>query len=97
MYWYFASIFANVISRLYVSGLGILIYSTKIVSATDNLIRLYILKKLDNIHPLITLIGVLIGIPLFGFIGVIFGPLLLSLFIVLVKIYKTEYGSLLSN
>ncbi|WP_339626638.1 AI-2E family transporter [uncultured Winogradskyella sp.] len=76
---------------------GILIYSTTIVSATDNLIRLYILKKLDNVHPLITLIGVLIGIPLFGFIGVIFGPLLLSLFIVLVKIYKTEYGSLLSN
>lgn len=71
---------------------GILIYGTVIVGATDNLLRLYILKKLDNVHPLITLFGVLIGIPLFGFIGVIFGPLLVSIFMVLIKIYKTEYG-----
>lgn len=73
---------------------GILIYSTTIVGATDNLLRLYILKKIDNVHPLITLIGVLVGIPLFGFIGVIFGPLLVSVFMALVKIYKVEYGKL---
>jgi predicted PurR-regulated permease PerM len=72
---------------------GILIYGTAIVGATDNLFRLYILKKLDNVHPLITLFGVIIGIPLFGFIGVIFGPLLVSVFMALVKIYKTEYGN----
>ncbi|MDB9783107.1 AI-2E family transporter [Winogradskyella sp.] len=72
---------------------GILIYGTVIVGATDNLFRLYILKKLDNVHPLITLFGVIIGIPLFGFIGVIFGPLLVSVFMALVKIYKTEYGN----
>lgn len=72
---------------------GILIYGTVIVGATDNLFRLYILKKLDNVHPLITLFGVLVGIPLFGFIGVIFGPLLVSIFMALVKIYKAEYGN----
>jgi len=72
---------------------GILIYGTVIVGATDNLIRLYILKKLDNVHPLITLVGVLVGVPLFGFIGVIFGPLLVSIFMGLVKIYKAEYGN----
>lgn len=72
---------------------GILIYGTAIVGATDNLLRLYILKKIDNVHPLITLIGVLVGVPLFGFIGVIFGPLLVSVFIVLLKIYKAEYGN----
>jgi len=71
---------------------GILIYGTAIVGATDNLFRLYILKKLDNVHPLITLFGVIIGIPLFGFIGVIFGPLLVSVFMALIKIYKAEYG-----
>lgn len=71
---------------------GILIYGMVVVGASDNLIRLYALKKLDDVHPLITLIGVIIGIPLFGFIGLIFGPLLVSLFLVLVKIYKQEYG-----
>lgn len=71
---------------------GILAYGFIVVGATDNLIRLFVLKRLDNVHPLITLFGVIIGIPLFGFIGLIFGPLLVSLFFVLIKIYKNEYG-----
>ena len=71
---------------------GILLYGIIIVGSTDNLIRLFVLKKLDNVHPLITLIGVIIGVPLFGFIGLIFGPLLLSLFLVMIKIYKKEYS-----
>jgi len=71
---------------------GILIYGFIVVGSTDNIIRLYVLKKLDDVHPLITLIGVIVGVPLFGFIGLIFGPLLISLFIVIVKIYRKEYG-----
>lgn len=71
---------------------GILIYGFVVVGSTDNLIRLYVLQKLDNVHPLITLIGVVVGVPLFGFIGLIFGPLLISLFLLIVKIYKSEYG-----
>ncbi len=71
---------------------GILLYGFVVVGSTDNIIRLYILKKLDNVHPLITLVGVIVGVPLFGFIGLIFGPLLISLFIVIVRIYRKEYG-----
>src|SRR5690606_8173294 len=71
---------------------GVLLYGILIVGATDNLIRLYLLKRLDDVHPLVTLIGVIIGIPLFGFIGLIFGPLLISLFLVILRIYKREYG-----
>ena len=71
---------------------GILIYGFVVVGSTDNIIRLYVLKKLDNVHPLVTLFGVIVGVPLFGFIGLIFGPLLLSLFMVIVKIYRKQYG-----
>lgn len=71
---------------------GILIYGLVVVGSTDNIIRLYVLKRIDNVHPLITLIGVIVGVPLFGFIGLIFGPLLISLFIVVVRIYRQEYG-----
>ncbi|MEG3659534.1 AI-2E family transporter [Arenibacter palladensis] len=71
---------------------GILFYGIVVVGITDNVIRLYVLQKLDDVHPLITLTGVIVGIPLFGFIGLIFGPLLISLFLLIVKIYNTEYG-----
>lgn len=70
----------------------ILIYGFTIVGITDNLLRLYILQRLSSVHPLITLFGVIVGVPLFGFIGLIFGPLLISLFLLILKIYKNEYG-----
>jgi predicted PurR-regulated permease PerM len=75
------------------SAWGILIYGILVVGSTDNIIRLFVLKKLDNVHPLITLIGVIVGVPLFGFIGLIFGPLLISLFLVIVRIYRKEFGA----
>ncbi len=74
-------------------GVAIIIYGFTVVGVTDNLIRLYVLERLASVHPLITLFGVLIGVPLFGFIGLIFGPLLVSLFLLILKIYKKEYGN----
>jgi predicted PurR-regulated permease PerM len=71
---------------------GILLYGILVVGSTDNIIRLYVLQKLDNVHPLVTLIGVIVGLPLFGFIGLIFGPLLVSLFLIIVRMYRQEYG-----
>lgn len=79
------------------SAIGVLIYGVVVVGSSDNIIRLLILKSMANEHPLITLIGVVIGVPLFGFIGLIFGPLLLSLFLLVVKIYKKEYGEFQSE
>lgn len=73
-------------------GIFILIYGFTIVGITDNLLRIYILQRLSSVHPLITLFGVVVGVPLFGFIGLIFGPLLISLFLLILKIYKHEYG-----
>lgn len=73
-------------------AIGIAIYGLVVVGSTDNIIRLYVLERLANVHPLVTLFGVIVGVPLFGFIGLIFGPLLISLFMLIVKIYKHEYG-----
>ncbi|HET6242921.1 MAG: AI-2E family transporter [Bacteroidetes bacterium] len=73
-------------------AIALLIYGVAVVGASDNFFRLVIQRKLANVHPLITLFGVIVGVPLFGFIGLIFGPLLVSLFLLLVRIYKNEYG-----
>lgn len=73
-------------------GIGLLIYSVVLITNIDYVVRLTILKKLIDVHPLITIFGVIVGIGLFGFWGVIFGPLLISYFIILVKIYVNEFG-----
>lgn len=73
-------------------GVGLLIYGTLIVGSVDNVLRFLWQKKFADVHPLITVFGVLIGISLFGFVGLIFGPLLISLFILLLRIYRDEFG-----
>lgn len=71
-----------------VSGLGIIIYGYVIVTTVDNFIRMAIGRKIANTHPLITIIGVVIGIPIFGILGILYGPLIISLFIILINIYR---------
>lgn len=72
-------------------GIGLAIYCLAVVGSVDNIFRFIWQKRFADIHPLITIFGVLIGISLFGFVGLIFGPLLLSLFILLLKIYSDEF------
>jgi len=68
------------------------LYSLLITGNVDYLARLTLMKKMGNIHPLVTVLGVIVGLHLFGFMGLIFGPLLVTYFIVLVKIYIIEFA-----
>ncbi|RZK20248.1 MAG: AI-2E family transporter [Pedobacter sp.] len=72
------------------AGWAMLIFGFVVIINIDNVLRFIIAKKVGNIHPIITVIGVIIGIPLFGILGLVFGPLLISYFILLVKIYETS-------
>lgn len=74
-------------------GTIMLLYGFGIVGTVDNIFRFALQKKMGDVHPLITVLGVIIGLNLFGFIGLIFGPILISLFILLLKIYMNEFGS----
>ncbi len=81
---------------LYATGesgraLELLIYSLVVTGNIDYLARITILKMQANIHPVITVLGVIVGLGLFGFIGLIFGPLLLSYVIILTRIYRSEF------
>lgn len=72
-------------------GVAMTIYGFGVIGTVDNVLRFTLLKKLGNVHPLTTVFGVIIGLNLFGFIGLIFGPLLISLFMLLLKIYSSEF------
>jgi predicted PurR-regulated permease PerM len=72
-------------------GIGLLLYSVIVTGNVDYLARITIMKKLGDVHPVITVLGVIIGLGLFGFIGLIFGPLLVNYIIVLFKIYMNEF------
>ncbi|MFD2872554.1 AI-2E family transporter [Mucilaginibacter ximonensis] len=71
-------------------GILLLAYGLLFIGNIDNVLRMIINKRVANTHPLISVIGVFIGLPLFGILGLVFGPLLLSYFLLLVEIYETN-------
>jgi predicted PurR-regulated permease PerM len=73
-------------------ALLIFLYGFIVVGSVDNLARMWLLKKIGHVHPLITLFGVIAGLKLFGFIGFIFGPILIAMFILLLQIYHKEFN-----
>ena len=74
-------------------GIIMLLYGFGIIGTVDNLFRFWVLKRIGDVHPLITGFGVIIGVGLFGFIGLIFGPILISMFLVFLKIYANEFST----
>lgn len=68
-------------------GISLAIYCLVVVGLTDNLLRFTLLKKLEDIHPLNTVFGIILGMNIFGFMGLIFGPILVSTTILLIQVY----------
>ena len=71
-------------------GVGILLVGAVVVMNVDNLLRIVLARYIGNVHPLVTLAGVTLGIILFGILGLIIGPLLLSYFGVLLQVFAHE-------
>ena len=70
---------------------GLLLYSVLVTGNVDYIARISLLKRMGDVHPVITILGVIVGLGLFGFIGLIFGPLLVNYIIVLFNIYMNEF------
>jgi len=73
------------------AGIALLLYSVIVTGNIDYIARITIMKRFGDVHPVITVLGVIVGLGLFGFIGLVFGPLLVNYIIVLFKIYMNEF------
>ncbi|MET0393626.1 MAG: AI-2E family transporter, partial [Chitinophagaceae bacterium] len=70
---------------------ALLLYSVIVTGNVDYIARITLLKKMGDVHPVVTILGVIVGLGLFGFIGLVFGPLLINYIIVLFNIYMNEF------
>ena len=76
----------------YTAGIAIL-FAGLFVSVVDSFLRPIIQKRVGEIHPFLSLMGIIIGVSLFGLIGIVIGPLLLSYFILTLEMFYKEYLS----
>lgn len=93
--WVPAGIYLLAIGHVW-QGLFMLIFGALIISTVDNVIRMYMIKGKAEVHPIFVLFSVLGGIALFGFWGIVIGPLLISLAVTILNIYdEVEYSKVL--
>ena len=76
----------------YTAGIAIIAVGL-FISLIDNFLRPVIQNRVGELHPLLSLLGIVIGVPLFGLIGIVIGPLLLSYFVLTVDMFSREYLS----
>jgi predicted PurR-regulated permease PerM len=73
------------------AGLFILIWGTVVISGSDNVIRLFVVKGPVRMHPLLIFFSVMGGINLAGLLGVVYGPLILAMVQTLLEIFRGEF------
>lgn len=62
-----------------------------IISLTDNLLKPILIGEKTKLPVFLLFLGMLGGLKIYGLTGIFLGPVVLSLFFVLVKIYHEEY------
>jgi len=68
-----------------------MIFIGLMISTIDNILRPIINDKYGRIHPIISIVGIYIGISQFGLVGLFIGPLLIAYLILFWQMYKEEY------
>ena len=75
-------------------GVGYLIYNMVYSSIIEYMIKPRLIGKGMQMNSLLVFIGIIGGIKLFGIMGIIYGPLIITIFLTLAEIYRLEYKEL---
>lgn len=76
-------------------GIGLLLFGALLISTIDNLLKPKIIGDKSATHPLLIFFGVLGGLTLMGFIGIIVGPLIIALFMSFLEVYREDKDALI--
>ena len=73
----------------YAAGGGIVLAGV-IIAIIENF-RPMLQNKIGDIHPMVALLGVIIGVVYFGMLGLFIGPIMLSFTLLCARMFKEEY------
>lgn len=73
------------------AGIFLIILGVGVVANVENFVRPWVFAKYSQVHPMVTLVGAVLGVSYFGLIGLLIGPLALSYFFELIRMYREEY------
>jgi predicted PurR-regulated permease PerM len=70
--------------------IAIAIFSGPFPPIIDRVVRATVSRRMGRVHPMVTLVGALVGVGIAGVAGLILGPVALAMFFVLLEIYDKE-------
>jgi len=76
------------IAGAYTKAVILLIWSAVIIGLIDNLLRPMIMSGETNLHPLLLFFSILGAVNVFGLIGIIAGPLIVSIALAAIEMYR---------
>lgn len=94
--WFPAGVIMLLLGNIW-QGIFILGFGVGIISTIDNFIRSKLVGKETQMHPLLVFFATLGGLSLFGPVGLIIGPIIVALFLVLWDIYAVEFKQQLAE
>lgn len=72
-------------------GIFILLWGLLVIGTIDNVVRTYMIKDEAEVNPIFIFFSMLGGIILFGFWGIVLGPLIIATAVTIFHIYELEY------
>lgn len=82
---------ALLVTNRYTEGLFLLAWGTFLVSTVDNVIRPKLCGSRMALHPLLVFLSMFGGIAVFGMMGLLVGPLIASIFMAMIRIYRRDF------
>ena len=73
------------------AGIFILVWGAVVISNSDNVIRLFVVKGPVRMHPLLLFFAIMGGLKIAGLLGVVYGPLVLAMVQALLEIFRAEF------
>jgi predicted PurR-regulated permease PerM len=77
------------------SAIVLLVGGGVVVSSIDNVLKPIIIRGRTDMHPLLVFLSVLGGMQVFGFLGVLLGPLVVAFFVSFLNFYRLEFSDTL--
>lgn len=73
------------------TAIGFLVYNLSYSSVVEYFVKPRVIGKGMQMNSLLVFIGIIGGMKLFGILGIVYGPLIITIFITMAEIYRLEY------
>ncbi len=80
------AVFGNV-----TGGIFVIVFHVVVVTSIDNVLRPFLVPKSAHLHPALMLLSVFAGLEMFGFWGIVLGPVLMIVIVTTISVYLVVY------